>query len=300
MVEAGRKVAAADHAFSPVYRKTHRAPGPKKGQVVNLRLRSPFMMFDDDSDSLARGIWSGNESEKLLRSKTRRYGDFGTTVDPFAFLWRGLFCASRFWVIARRAKDRSPRTSFTYISSTRDETLQIRTSDLSYLETSTSSTPLPVFLRRPRTDTLLLRRPLIEKVVPLPVDDDIFEAFSKSIDLRPLPFKKTADSFKFYETHFPLILSMITKDDERISNPNKRSRTPDSPMTIMIQRQRLLNQRLVDLDCMMVDMENETEDCLFVTELHDPVFNPTTWKWNKVDVGALRRRYTIDASLQNM
>ncbi|KAL4232514.1 hypothetical protein ACF0H5_007206 [Mactra antiquata] len=167
-------------------------------------------------------------------------------------------------------------------------------------DNSTSSTPLPVFRRREPTSVFLFRRPIVEQPIPLTEDDELFVALAKTIDLKALPFKKQAESYLFYETYYPLLLTAMSKDTERANTPNRRARTPDSPMTIMINRQRALNMRLVEQDSLMEKLERETEDCDFVTELHDNIFNPTKWTWNKIDVSGLRRRYTIDASLKEM
>lgn len=161
-------------------------------------------------------------------------------------------------------------------------------------------TPLPVFPTRERTKLPLLRRPTISKADPLPINDEYSVELSKHIDLKALPFKKTGEAFKFYDTHYPLILTKTMYDGERCGTPSKRVRTPESPVSLMIHRQRKLNKRLIELEAMMETLENQTEDCEFMTELHSDTFNPTKWKWNTVDVVGLRRRYTIDASLSEM
>ncbi|XP_045199201.2 uncharacterized protein LOC123553567 [Mercenaria mercenaria] len=165
--------------------------------------------------------------------------------------------------------------------------------------TSDSCTPLPVLKRRMPTETFLPRRPTIERPIPLTVNDELFEAIVKSFELKALPFKKTTDSYTFYKTHFPLLLTRITQS-ERVSSPKRRSMSPD-PMCAMINQERLMHERIVELEFMMAVMEKETDtDCEFVTELNSPVFDPTTWPWTKLDTNVLRRRYTIAASLKEV
>jgi len=152
--------------------------------------------------------------------------------------------------------------------------------------------------KRAATITFLFRRPTIEHSLPLPKDHDVFLLLTKTIDLKAIPFKKTSESYEYYKTHFPLLLVANVQEVERCTTPSKRTRTPESPLTLMINRQRWLHMRLADLDCMVDQLKRETDDdTAFVTELYSGVFDPTTWPWNKIDVGGLRRRYTIDYSV---
>ena len=158
---------------------------------------------------------------------------------------------------------------------------------------STSSTPLPIF-----NEKFLMRKPCIKKAEPLKKDDELFIAFYQMTQLRPLVFQKTADSYKFYGSNFPLILEKLI-DEERSSTPSSR-RTLTPPMDIMIKRRLILNKRLTDLEEMMDAMEKETEDTPFKTELNGSVFDPTKWPFAKIDPAGMRRRYTIDATLKEI
>ena len=158
---------------------------------------------------------------------------------------------------------------------------------------STASTPLPQFPERSPTEKTLLRRPTIYRAEPLKTDDELFAAFANMTQLKPLTFKRNADSYRFYRRYYPLILQ---KHEERKGSPSRRSRTPDSPMTVMIQRKLELNERLTELDAMMDNLEKtQPDDYPFKTELRSPIFNPTEWPWTKSDPAGMRRRYTMEA-----
>lgn len=293
--ENKKKVQRFDNFSSPVYRRQRQPPGPVKAQNKHFRL-APFLAEEEL-------LLQTNHGSKIVTV----ISDAGTSlcVDDGRIQLPSFpkkLSTRQLWIIFAGRTKLLTRTSPEYPESPDSAELQSRDlhSEMSMWTSSEMSTPLPVFLRRPPTEMFLYRRPTIGVANALPVGDEFFVELSKTIDLKALPFKKTADSFKFYETHFPLLLTRISLEGERCTTPSKRSRTPESPMSVMIQRQRQLHQRLVDLECMMDAMAKETEDCKFVTELYDPIFDPTKWTWNKLDVVGLRRRYTIDASLREM
>ena len=178
---------------------------------------------------------------------------------------------------------------------------QSRLSDTSAY--SVRSTPLPVLQDRKPTEKLLLRRPGIYTAEPLKRNEALFEVLAKMSEFKLLQFNKTADSYKFYLQHFPLILQKQISDDQRTVTPTRRSTaSPDSPMSAMVQRKTDLNKRLADLEEMVDDMENATEpdDVQFCTELRSSVFDPTSWPFTAVDHKGMLRRYTIDAVLRDL
>lgn len=279
------KLAEALRPSSVVYHRRRRLPGPLNAQFQNFRLAPLTGLQDvafelgDEKNKAGKALselnaWS--ERQGTLRFQTNRPS---TSVSLFY---------KRDFAVPHQ------------LDSSSNLHLARRQTDNGSLITSNASTPLPEPRRREPTSVFLFRRPTIEKPISLSEEDELFIALTKSIDLKALPFKKQADSYKFYETHFPLILTGMSKEAERCNTPSRRSRTPESPMNILINRQRALNMRLIEQETLMQQLERETEDVEFVTELHNPIFNPTKWPWNKIDVGGLRRRYTIDASLRDM
>lgn len=279
MLEDKAKLQKLPASSSLVYWKPRLPPSPKRAQAINFRL-APLLAFED-SGSTSR-ISDANAWTTVAEGQGRgRLPCFPDRVSSRQTWLR------RFSLLEARDKTQSGKGT------------PIPPLGTGSCPGSDLSTQLPVFKRRMPTETFLFRRPTIEKPIPLKIGDNIFDVFVKSIELKALPFKKTVESYRFYKTNFPLLLTKIAKDAERCSTPNRRARTPESPMSIMINRKREMNERIVELEFMMAVMEKETEDCKFVTELHSPVFDPTSWPWNKVDVEGLRRRYTIDASLRD-
>lgn len=148
--------------------------------------------------------------------------------------------------------------------------------------------------RRAPTPTFLILRPLVHKPLPLVMTDGVFQIFERSVDLIVLPFDRSADAFKFYATHFPLLLRVNPVGADRTPSPKKRSRTPESPVTAFFSRKKGLIERLAELDYLLEVAEEETDDdCTFVTELRDETFIPTEWPWNKNDTSRLLKRYSI-------
>jgi hypothetical protein len=259
-----------------VYRK-RRLPGPPSAQYVNFRLAP---LFKEQNTSSAKHLSDANtwtvtgKSEKLpefpIRNSTRE-------------TWLKLLSKLDIGVVSY---SRSPISSPIPTPSMR--------SDSSY-STSSSVTPIPIFKRRIPTATFLIRRPTIEPPLPLKIDEELFESIVNSFELRALPFKRSTESYKFYITHFPLLLKGI-RNPERCSTPGRKSKSPDGSMSALIARKREMNEKIVELEYMMKEMEYATDtDCKFVTELESAVFDPTTWDWNKVDVAGLKRRYTLEA-----
>lgn len=258
-------------------RKQQVPPGPRRAQAVHFRLAPLLTVHEGEtskqmSDSNAWTV-TGSCGKDRFPSFPERTSSRQTWMRRMS-LWKPTPDVSR----------SSPSPTATCSDS---------------YPTSGSNTPLPVFRKREPTETFLIRRPTIDKPIPLKIQDEIFNHFVQSTELKALPFKKTMDSFNFYKNNFPLLLTKITHDSDRCSTPSRSSKTSESLMGTMINRKREMNQRIVELEFMMEAMEKETEDCKFVTELHSPVFDPTTWPWNVIDVKGLRRRYTIDASLKD-
>lgn len=277
MLEDKAKFQKLPASSSLVYRKPRLPSSPKRAQAINFRL-APLLAFEDSGST--RRISDANAWTTMTVSQER--GRLPCFPDRMSSRQTWLRRFSKLEAIDEMQSGlESP----------------IRPLSTESCPASDLSTPLPVFKRRMPTETFLFRRPTIEKPIPLKVGDDIFDVFVKSIELKALPFKKNVESYRFYKTNFPLLLTRITQDAERCPTPNRRAKTP--PISAMINRKREMNQRIVELEFMMEVMEKETEDCMFVTELHSPVFDPTSWPWNKVDVDGLRRRYTIDASLRD-
>ena len=179
---------------------------------------------------------------------------------------------------------------------------QSRVSDVSSY--SARSTPLPVLQDRKPTERVLLRRPSMYKAEPLKRHEALFDVLAKMTEFKLLQFQKATDSYKFYLNHYPLILQKEHSGEHRTVTPPTRRDTisPDSPMSIMVQRKANLNKRLTDLEAMVDDMENETEsdDVPFRTELRSSVFDPTSWPFAKVDHKCMLRRFTIDAVLRDL
>ena len=266
-----------------MYRTKRCPPGPIRAQRTYFCLKPlPPICRSEDEGQLDIGP-SSTESKTKCQSRLSDTSSYSTPTTPIGCLED------------EDQLDIGP-------SSTESKTkCQSRLSDTSLY--STKSTPLPVLLARKPTEKLLLRRPNIYKAEPLKRNDELFEAYAKMSELKLLKFDKTADSYKFYLRHFPLLLQKQTDDDQRTGTPTRRgTASPESPMSAMIKRKTDLNKRLTELEAMVDKMEKATEpdDVKFQTELRSPVFDPTSWPFTKVDHKRMLRRYTVDQVLKDI
>lgn len=197
------------------------------------------------------------------------------------------------WI--RPPKYLGPEYKYTTKSDHRPLTIKAETS----AEHRASLVAKEIRLRAP-TKTFLLLRPTVEKSLPVETTDDLFTIFRKSISLKILRFDRSEDAFKFYATHFPLMLTTITCEGERTPTPKNRRR-PVSPMTFMINRKKELNEKVIQLDVQLDDLERETEDdCEFETELRHEIFDPTQWSFSTIDAIVMARRYTITEMIKEI
>lgn len=130
-----------------------------------------------------------------------------------------------------------------------------------------------------RQTAMMPLRPTLKKAMPLQVSDPLFTVFHKTINLRLLPFGRSTDAFKFYTTHYPLLLCKIPSTRSSTPSPRKR-RTSESPMSAIIYRKQDLRERMGELNLLLDQLEEEDSQQNFVTELRDDIFDPTTYSWN--------------------
>ena len=160
----------------------------------------------------------------------------------------------------------------------------------------------PCFRRRFPTNSFLPLRPTVEKTTPLHLSDDLFQLFVKAIPLQGLPFDSNLAAIRFYQSHFPLLLSTVDFDRERTPTPLRKRRTPESPMLEMIARKKALKEKITELEVALEEIENEEgEEGTLITELYDDTFNPCNWYWNRVvDTHGMNKILTVDQLLKQM
>ncbi|XP_071114584.1 uncharacterized protein [Haliotis cracherodii] len=126
----------------------------------------------------------------------------------------------------------------------------------------------------------LLRRPTTLGTRPLKEKDEEFKAFATRLDLQPLiiddcPFK----TLKFYTYKYPLLLkNLLKKDREKYADRHSLNPIlcPDP-----LQRGSDVGKRLAVSNMALEELDKETEDCRFTTELRDDTFDPRRWLWNR-------------------
>jgi hypothetical protein len=138
---------------------------------------------------------------------------------------------------------------------------------------------IPELKRRKATKTFLIRRPTIERSIPVAIDHKIFKALTEETPLRALTLKTPFKTFEFYLTHYPLLLTSAKPEGELSVTTKRRSVASESPASIIITRCHLIGQKLAELDNKMALMEKEPDEFSFSTQLHDKVFDPTSWPW---------------------
>lgn len=157
---------------------------------------------------------------------------------------------------------------------------------------------LTSFKDRQPTERTLLRRPTVRKAESLELEDELFEAFVNITQLRVLKFKKFSETYKFYQTHYPILLEKLVVEEQSSGTmPRRHTIAHDSPTSFMFKRKLELNYRLTEMESLLDKLEETTEpgDVKFKTVLRNPVFDPTSWPWAKEDKARMMRRYTMEA-----
>lgn len=126
----------------------------------------------------------------------------------------------------------------------------------------------------------LLRRPAVRPTSPVTDNDPLFFRFTQTIDLKPKVFKTPQEQEAYYVDKYPLLLHTNPSDA-------KTPRKPKDTKTAYVIEDPALERRLTvisrhgRLEEGVDGLEKETDDCEFLTELRDPVFDPTSFPWNK-------------------
>ncbi|XP_062582544.1 uncharacterized protein LOC134244303 [Saccostrea cucullata] len=126
----------------------------------------------------------------------------------------------------------------------------------------------------------LLRRPAVRPTSPINDSDPLFFKFTQTIDLKPKVFKTPQEQEAYYEDKYPLLLHANPSDAKTPRKPKepKRAEVIEDPA---LERRLTVISRLDHLQEAVDGLEKETDDCEFLTELRDPVFDPTTFPWNR-------------------
>lgn len=126
----------------------------------------------------------------------------------------------------------------------------------------------------------LLRRPAVRPTNPLADTDPLFFKYTQTIDLKPKVFKTPQEQEAYYEDKYPLLLHANPSDAKTPRKPKetKKAEVIEDPA---LERRLTVISRLGYLKEAVDGLENETDDCEFLTELRDPVFDPTNFPWNR-------------------
>lgn len=126
----------------------------------------------------------------------------------------------------------------------------------------------------------LLRRPPVRPTGPITDDNPLFFRFTQTIDLKPKVFKTPQDQEAYYEDKYPLLLHTNPSDAKTPRKP-KETKTAEVIEDPALERRLTVISRLEHLEEAVDGLDKETDDCEFLTELRDPVFDPTSFPWNK-------------------
>jgi hypothetical protein len=126
----------------------------------------------------------------------------------------------------------------------------------------------------------LLRRPAVRPTSPITDADPLFFKFTQTIDLKPKVFKTPQEQEIYYEDKYPLLLHANPSDAKTPRKPKevKKAEVIEDPS---LERRLTVISRLGNLKDAVDGLENDTDDCEFLTELRDPVFDPTSFPWNR-------------------
>lgn len=246
--------------------------------VVNgIKLNTNQSKF---TPNLISGILQREEAERILRDASKTKSEYRQCIRPKgnAVQASQRLSFERFWQAhgntlgSYRRCDHLPA-----LASSRSLEERVRRASIKRFEEKSRRRSPCVKLEK---NKLLLRRPMVETALPLLTTDDLFQSLAKYNDLTPLNFDTNHESVMFYSTHYPLLLHKLFEEEkEKVVVNNRRSVTPDAH-TAHNRRTMTMQQRLMDMDIAMEDIEQDA-DGEYYTELHHVTFNPTKWPWNK-------------------
>ncbi|XP_046556923.1 uncharacterized protein LOC124266165 [Haliotis rubra] len=132
----------------------------------------------------------------------------------------------------------------------------------------------------PSLKASLLRRPTTIGTRPLEEKDEGFQAFANRLDLKPITIDDSpSKTLKFYTHKYLLLLQKLLKED-RDKYADRRSVNPNLGPD-PLKRGSDVGKRLVVLNMALEELDKETIDCRFITELREDTFDPRRWPWNR-------------------
>lgn len=135
----------------------------------------------------------------------------------------------------------------------------------------------------------MLRRPTVTSSHPVAEGGELFNMITKGRELKPFSFPNNPrKTRKFYDENFPLLCQKVLKASYDTSTPGTVTLEDVNRPSSADQRRQQLFERLKELELNLKQVESgdPEEAGQLVTELRSPVFDPSTWSWN-------RKRYPL-------
>ncbi|KAK6178952.1 hypothetical protein SNE40_011422 [Patella caerulea] len=129
---------------------------------------------------------------------------------------------------------------------------------------------------------VLLRQPTTMVPPPILETEETFQSLANSIILRSIVIEDSqAKTFRFYSSHYPLLLEKSRGEEDSNKILNRRNVVRETREQLAERRSVELNRRIEGLHSDLKQLEHEMTDGVFTTELRNQYFDPRIWPWNK-------------------